>query len=137
MQRAVPWLTLAGALPFAACVLAALLWPQRGGMALNLFIAYGALILSFIGGTRWGAALLSGAGPWRFVEAVLPSLLGLAALATHFRPSIALGLLAGGFLVWWWLDRADPRWPPAYRTLRGVVTSIVVLLHLSWWVLPR
>lgn len=137
LPRGVGALTLAGALPFAACLIAALVWPARAGMALNLFIAYGALILSFLGGARWGAGLLQGAGTARYVEAVLPSLLGLAALGLHFRPEWALSLLAGGFLVWWWCDHNDPAWPSAYRRLRGVITVIVVALHITWWLLPR
>lgn len=129
-------LTLAGALPFALCVAAALGWPERSGMALNVFIAYGALILSFLGGTRWGAGLSTGAGTLRYVEAVLPSLIGLAALLLHFRPSIALALLSLGFLIWWRLDSVDRRWPAAYRRLRGQVSVVVIGLHLVWWVLP-
>ncbi len=137
LPRGVRALTLAGALPFAGSLLAALLWPERAGLALNVFIAYGALILSFLGGTRWGAGLLDGAGFWRYAEAVLPSLIGFAALLLHFRPALALGLLAAGFLIWWRIDRADQRWPAAYRRLRDLISTAVIAMHLLWWLLPR
>lgn len=130
--RAVLALTLAGALPFAGCLVAALIWPSRAGLALNAFIAYGALILSFLGGARWGAGLLQGAATARYVEAVMPSLLGFLALGLHFRPGWALGLLAAGFLACWWRDRSDPAWPPAYRPLRGRITVLVLALHAVW-----
>lgn len=133
VSRGVVALTLAGALPFAACLAAALFWPARAGLALNAFIAYGALILSFLGGTRWGAGLLRGAGPAHQAEAVLPSLLGFAALALHFRPEWALALLIAGFLACWWRDRGDPAWPPGYRRLRDLISAIVLLLHAAWW----
>ena len=137
LPRGVGALTLAGALPFAACLVAAMVWPARAGLALNVFIAYGAVILSFLGGARWGAGLLQGAGTWRYVEAVSPSLLGFVALGLHFRPEWALSLLAAGFLICWWRDHHDPAWPPAYRRLRGLITAIVIGLHVVWWVLPR
>lgn len=137
LPRGVAALTLAGALPFVACLLATQIWPARSGMALNAFIAYSAVILSFLGGTRWGAGLLQGAGTARYAGAVLPCLLGFAALAMHFRPGWALGLLAAGFVGCWWRDRHDPAWPAGYRRLRDLITAIVVTLHAVAWALAR
>lgn len=122
----------AGVLPFAALPLLAALSPSLRGFALDAFIAYGALILAFLGGTRWGRALAGGAPTSRPLEAVLPSLLGFAALLLAHRPAPALALLAAGFVAWCWLDLRDPLWPPAYRRLRLAITAVVLPLHAAW-----
>ncbi|MCX6023659.1 MAG: DUF3429 domain-containing protein, partial [Chloroflexi bacterium] len=95
-------LGLAGLIPFLGG--AAALWAMLPGVApergLQLIIAYGAIILSFLGGIRWGTAI----GPYdtrrqglEFAASVLGSLAGLAAI---FIPAVpALTLLIAGFLM--------------------------------------
>ena len=74
-------LGLAGWLPQALCLLAVL---QRGVWQWSAQAAacfYAALILSFLGGLWWMAALLAGVRkPGVYAVAVLPSLIALAAL---------------------------------------------------------
>ena len=132
-------LGLAGLIPFfagAAAQWASLpLLPQATG--LKLTIVYGAIILSFLGGIRWGTAI----GPYdtgrqtlEFSASVLGSLAGLAAV---FLPPIpALSLLIAGFLMQglWDVMSVDagrlPSWFGALRMLltAGAVVSLVVAL---------
>lgn len=132
-------LGLAGILPFAAAALSMwvplpLLSPEAG---LRLGVVYGAIILSFLGGIRWGAAL----GPFdharqglEFRASVLGSLAGLAAA---FLPTVpALSLLIIGFLMQalWDVTSAEagrlPGWFGRLRTLLtgGAVISLAAML---------
>jgi hypothetical protein len=90
------------------------------------------VILSFLGGARWALALRGDGSAARFAEAVAPSLLGLLALLLSGRTSIALALLAAGFMAWLLIDLSDARWPRAYRRLRLGITGVVLALHAGW-----
>ena len=72
---------LAGLLPQAICLALVLSGGPERWFALAAACFYAALILSFLGGLWWMAALLSGlrAG-WVYGLAITPSLIGLAAL---------------------------------------------------------
>jgi hypothetical protein len=133
-------LGLAGLTPFIAALLLALLARNDAQRALGLqaFVAYAAVILSFLGGIRWGAALT--APSFRLLGlAVLPSLLAFGLLLLPPRealPLFALGFaVVGGFDV---LRRVTPNWPGWFRTLRLQLSVAVVALHLVLIVaLPR
>lgn len=132
-------LGLAGLIPFFAGAVA--LWtplpvltPELG---LKLITAYGAIILSFLGGIRWGTAI----GPYdtrrqglELSASVLGSLAGLAAV---FMPAVpALTLLITGFLMqalWDVMSVEAGRLPPWFGKLRmlltaGAVVSLVAAL---------
>jgi hypothetical protein len=126
-------LGLAGLIPFAAGALA--LWAHLpmldADLGLKLVIGYGALILSFLGGIRWGTAL----GPYgasrqsgEFAASVLGSLAGLASL---FIPSVpALTLLIGGFLMqalWDVTSVEAGRLPAWFGRLRMLLTAGAVI----------
>ena len=111
-----------GVLPFAGALALAMARPPWRELAQTLFIAYGAVILSFLGDARWSRGLAADASPARYVEAVLPSLIGFAALL----------LLAGSFLVWLLIDLRDPLWFPAYRRMRLGISAMVLALHAGW-----
>lgn len=118
----------AGVIPFAA--LAAALWmPAWQAQALAPLLVYSALILSFLGGVRWGRALDSGR-TLDFALAVVPSLYAWAAL--QLPPAAALILLAAGFVLQWWLDGPGDRLPadPSFRRLRSGLTALVLGCHL-------
>ncbi|HEU4670125.1 MAG TPA: DUF3429 domain-containing protein [Dyella sp.] len=121
-----------GVLPFAGALLAAFVWPAWSGFAAAVFVSYGAVILSFLGGARWGRGLAGGVSPTRFVEAVMPSLIAFAALLLLHTPPAALALLAVGFAIWLFLDLRDPLWPPAYRRMRLGISVVVLALHAGW-----
>jgi hypothetical protein len=126
-------LGLAGLIPFAAG--AASLWvplpllpPETG---LRLVVIYGAIILSFLGGIRWGTAI----GPYdasrqapEFAASVMGSLAGLSAA---FLPAIpALAMLIAGFLMqglWDVMSVDSGRLPGWFGRLRMILTAGVVV----------
>jgi hypothetical protein len=124
-----------GVLPFVLALVLAFAQPEQAGMAVSLFISYGAVILSFLGGARWGRGLAGGVGPGRFIEAVVPSLIGFSALLWLHVAWIALSLLAIGFAIWLVIDQRDSLWSPAYRRMRLGISVVVLLLHAAWLLL--
>jgi hypothetical protein len=81
LPRPLVALSLAGLLPQAICLMAVAYGGPERWIALAAGCFYAAIILSFLGGMWWMAGLLSGlrAG-WVYGLAVLPSLIGFAAL---------------------------------------------------------
>lgn len=132
LPRGLRLLGWSGTLPFVAALAVAALASDYRSAGLAAFVAYGAVILSFLGGARWGRALATGSHPLRFVEAVLPSLLAFTALLLLHRPTLCLSLLAIGFLAWMLVDVLDPKWSPAYRQLRLRISLLVLVLHAAW-----
>jgi len=119
VPRPALWLGLAGLIPFAALAIAVHLAPApwaaeaRGSLAI-----YGAVILSFMGGCRWGfaaAGLGEGATWWRLSVSVIPALLAWAALSVGETAALWAGAMgmaalfaadvaltgAWGAPVWW------------------------------------
>lgn len=112
-------LGLAGLIPFATLALLGHLGPDAWRPhALSALCSYGAIILSFMGGCRWGLAAAGlGKGPeWGLLGlSVLPALYGWGAMALPLDQSkiaLALGLLGllaadlrltrfGGAPAWW------------------------------------
>ena len=126
-------LGLAGLIPFVAG--AGALWVPLPVLSpvlgLELVAGYGAIILSFLGGIRWGTAI----GPYdtqrqslEFSASVLGSLAGLAAL---FLPPVpALTLLIAGFLMQalWDVTSVEARRLPAwFGKLRMLLTGGAVI----------
>lgn len=93
--------------------------------------AYGAVILSFLGGIRWGNLLErpSELGKWAPLGlSVIPSLLAWVALL--LSPPLMLSLLIAGFILQYMLDTngvAQGILPAWFGTLRLLLTSIAVL----------
>jgi hypothetical protein len=88
-------------------------------MAQQSLLAYGAVILSFLGGVRWGLAIIEPNHADLFSPlciSVLPSLLGWLALL--ISDSAGLLLLALGFFALLLADLRLPTAPPWYGTLR-------------------
>lgn len=119
----------AGVLPFFILALAAGS-REWSDLAAQAFLAYGAVILSFLGGVRWGRALAGGAGTGQFAAAVLPSLWGWLAWLL-LPPMPAVVMLAVGFaLVAWWDGGADAMAAPAsFRRLRRGLSAAVLACH--------
>ena len=141
------WLGLTGLIPFYASALIAAVGgqPQLASLGVTSFAIYAAVILSFLGGARWGLELARApAAPStaRLVMSVLPSIAGWAlALGALARGVLGLGVtgLAGGFAVLFatqyvW-DRgapavsAAPDWYPRLRQILtlGVISACVIL----------
>ena len=97
-------LGFAGVLPYIACVLAiALLDGEARAFAVRALVAYGAVILSFLGAVHWGLLLRQpdAAAQARLAIGVLPSLAGWVALLLPDRYALALLVAAfGGFWLY-------------------------------------
>lgn len=128
-QRLLWTLGLLGLLPFIAGALAVLLAPDHwGGFARGALIAYGAVILSFLGAVHWGLALRAPpaeawATPARLVLGVVPSLIGWAALLlleAASPPLLAAGILATAAMEQWAAGRGLV--PGFYMRLRWVLS---------------
>ena len=103
--------------------------------ALRGLLAYGAVILSFLGGIHWGAAMTRsisqpdhGIDSVRLGISVVPSLVGWASLLIDVRYGLAL--LAVGFAANLLLDIRSTHQglvPPWYRRLRQPLTIVVIV----------
>lgn len=128
------WLGFAGLIPFVAGAFASL--PVAGELrpfALPLLLDYGAIILSFMGGVHWGAAMMrddSGVGP--LGRSVASALIALP--AALIGGAAGLVLLAAGFLGLLLYDEREtqvrrlPRWyPHLRRPLTAIVTTCLLI----------
>ncbi|MBY0225943.1 MAG: DUF3429 domain-containing protein [Hyphomicrobium sp.] len=131
------WLGWAGVLPFAA--LSALTHMDTSattgieqGDILRALIAYGMIILSFMGGVQWGLEMTRGDGKSSnalgFAASVVPALI---AFGTFFvNPLAALVILALGFVLLLTYDLRRVRagiGPGWYAGLRFQLSTAVVL----------
>lgn len=131
-------LGIAGLLPFILCSLGALTlssdWADRSLLAL---LAYGAAILSFLGGLHWGFALVDEGAEARVQQSrfglgVAPSLIGWAALLVTFigLPRIGLLVLVAGFVATTAIEARAARrglMPHAYMWLRWALSAGVLV----------
>ncbi|GJD88134.1 MULTISPECIES: DUF3429 domain-containing protein [Methylobacterium] len=86
----------------------------------TILSAYGAVIASFLGGIRWGAAAARNAGSGDYLLAIVPSLVAWAALAAPAPWDLRiLGVLV---LAWGLVDQDMPR--------RGIVPRWLGRLRL-------
>lgn len=128
-------LGFAGLIPFVGLALIAHIAPIDVALrAQYCLAAYGAVILGFLGGCRWGFAasgMGEGAGWWPLSVAVAPALLAVGALVVGDEEALwilALGLVAL-FATDVSLTRAGgaPAWWPALRLpLTGVAALSLV-----------
>ncbi len=119
-----------GLLPFIAG--AALCHPvaaEYRPFGATLLIDYGAIILSFMGGVHWGAAMmLNGSDNGKLAKSVLPSIAAL--LGILVGGPVGLLILAIGFIGLLLYDESEvkkgqlTRW---YPYLRRPLTTIVVI----------
>lgn len=131
-------LGLAGVLPFMAAAGAAHFADgELSHFAGRLLAAYGALILSFLGGILWGVMIVrddGGPGSKRtfwLVVSVLPSLTGWVVLS--LEPKAGMLLLAAAFVAMLAVDAANTRrgfMPVWYPRLRAPLTVVVTALLL-------
>lgn len=137
----------AGAIPFVAS--AAAVWimePPIRTVALDALIAYGAVILSFMGGVRWGLAIAGGRPP-RLTElfvSILPAffawiglLLEQSGQATWTMAAIIVLIGSFGWLLWSDMGATArgeaPGWYPGLRvplTLLVIGSLTAALAHL-------
>jgi glutaredoxin len=127
------WLGFAALIPFIAALLGFVFGGEaREAYFARQFIAYGAVILSFVGAVHWGRALGGGRmAVVRMSVSILPALLAWAALLLP-TATAAWPLLAGFVALRAWEASAQvaqtlPGW---YRELRTRLTLAVVVLLL-------
>jgi len=133
---------LAGLLPFVAG--AAFSWfdsttatPTIGVSGPTLLLTYGAVILSFLGGIRWGVAMQHGQliNNWTVVAwAMVPSLLAWTAILVS--PKIGLPVLATGLILQFVVDFRSTKTqitPPWFLKLRVILTVGAVTAILFGW----
>lgn len=141
IPRAPLWLGLAGLIPFFVTALAALAPdPRAASFGIAGFSVYAAVILSFLGGVRWGLEMArapNAPSPARLLYSVGPSIAGWGlALWAIFIPGQqgAASAFAGLFAVQYIWDRSSARdgFAPAwYPPLREVLTGGVMLACIT------
>ena len=121
---------IASVIPFTAGALALALAPQIKPEAAAALLAYGAMILSFLGGVRGGFAVLEdGEAGWgSYSMSALPAF--IAWLGAAAGGPVGLLILAIALGLWYFAERAAPpaiALPDWYMRLRGTLTVIAVL----------
>lgn len=134
----VAWLGYGGLIPFVGLAAAALTVGTLAGIdCRHALIAYGAVILSFVGALHWGFAMTQTTLPTdertaAWLWSVVPALLGWTALLLPTRAAALL--LIAGFLVHYARDRhltplaSLPAW---YLPLRLRLTAVACLCVLA------
>jgi hypothetical protein len=125
-----------GVLPFVAALAVVAFGPTMAWreFGLQVSLAWGAVILSFIAAVHWGLAL---AGFWRWhagtvLGSVLPSLWAAGALLLGGSRGVAL--LLAGFGSFWLYEhrRVGSMLPPDYLALRRALSlTVCALLALT------
>jgi len=111
-----------GLIPFLTLAALTCLDRGRSGLWHGTLLAYGAIILTFVGALHWGIALVRDTIVGKRMNAtytwsVVPSLIGFAALAAN--SVIGDMMLVSGFLLHYWQD-----------------TRLAVVADLPAWYLP-
>lgn len=119
-------LALLGMTPFVFCAFAVATVQFGGSVWLTPLAAYGAIILSFLGGARWGREMASHAArPVELILSNLPAVVAWVGFLPGVDPALRLHWLAGGLIAVWLWDVTDaPGW---YRALRSVATAGAVI----------
>ncbi|MEL7468756.1 MAG: DUF3429 domain-containing protein [Pseudomonadota bacterium] len=124
VPRSAMWLGLSGLIPFASLAVLVWLLPEERGWLSPVLTGYGVVILSFMGGCRWGlaaAGMGDGAAFGPLAVSVIPALYAwVVALMPDAQAQmfLAVGLMAllvadlrltrfGGAPTWW----PSLRWP--------------------------
>jgi hypothetical protein len=148
MMKRLPFLAVVlgvlGLIPFLGCTIGIILFPSDVPVPnmVMAIIAYGAVVLSFLGGVHWGLALepapsvivpgQAATDNKRLALGVLPSLIGWAALLVPLvsSPLIAIVLLILGFALTILVEAQAQRRgaiPEGYMALRWVLSAVVLL----------
>lgn len=122
---------LLGLIPFIAPPLLALRSPAHAGFLAVVEIAYAALILSFLGGARWGLEVARPVPRVGVITlAMLPTIAALALLLgpllvplSPARQLTGMVILLAVHLVWDATARGLPAW---YPRLRGMLTLAAI-----------
>lgn len=133
LPTSVAWLGYGGLLPFIGLPLLAALDPHHQPLWRDALVAYGAVILSFVGALHWGFAMqlpeLDAAQRRnRFIWSTVPALLAWPAVLLEIQ--LAAPLLVAGFIAHYLQDRRLARastLPGWYLPLRLRLTTVACL----------
>ena len=137
IPAAVAWLTGLGMVPFAGLAVLCITAPEPDPLTAFALLVYGAVILSFVGGIRWGLAItpgqkLTGGALWNtLILSVTPALTAwMALIAPPPAPPFILAAAFALMLASDWRAARAGEAPPWYARLRWppTVTAIVSLL---------
>ena len=140
-QRRLVWiLSLGGLIPFFACALVLLalgITNPVADPAIAIFRNYSVVILSFLGGIRWGHAILNSHDEDSNIQlgpisiSVVPALIAWTTMFLSNAPALALLLLAYCLQGVWDSFSAHldtlPKW---FGTVRIVLTACVAVSHI-------
>jgi len=147
-DRSIPpmalWLGLLGLIPFIGLTALYVLQMENRigwtpGYARDVLVSYGAIILAFLGGIRWGVALKHGNSAHAVRMFILSVVVPLAAWVALFLPKphdvtwlIAIFLIVGVADVSLVSKGHAPRWFGTLRTILtvGVVGCLIIALAL-------
>lgn len=133
------WLTLGGIIPFVSSLIALWVWRDEGARLLTAALwlhVYAAMILSFLGGVRWGVEIARHGVPrWGVLGlSVSGALAGWGLVMAAFNPVIRawmLGVMAALFGLCFIFDRYASDLPGWYRALRLWPSLAAILCLLS------
>ena len=127
---------LLGLIPFLSPPLISLATPAHGGILGLVSLIYGALILSFLGGARWGQEVARPEPRTGVITlAMLPTLAGFGLLlASNLDRPAQLAAMAALFGLQFFWDAASQGLPPWYPRLRLILTAgaIAGLTAMAW-----
>lgn len=132
-SRIVTLAALAGLIPFIAG-LAITLVPSLSPLSAVIFeramIGYGALILSFLGGVRWGLRLQGGAGSdLTFIMGIMGAVVGFFTLLMPYTFGLVVLTIGFGLQGAW--DVRSGGVPELYSKLRNMMTWLACFLLLA------
>jgi hypothetical protein len=127
---------LLGLIPFLVPPLISLLTPSHAGILGLVALVYGALILSFLGGARWGQEVARPDPRAGVITlAMLPTLAGFALLlASNIDRPVQLLAMAALFGLQFFWDAASQDLPVWYPRLRLLLSAgaIAGLAAMAW-----
>jgi hypothetical protein len=129
---------LLGLIPFLAPVVIALARPDLTPQARQVQALYGGLILSFLGGVRWGFAVKAPSpDPTTITLSMLPTLCALAILTLlGHAPRLELLALAAALLAHWAWDLSASEAPAWFARMRTILTiGAAAGLFMGAWTL--
>lgn len=133
-EKTAKFLGYSGLIPFVTFSIGSWLPQPYNSYAIQILIAYAAIILSFMGAIHWGVAMTS-ADEQRskyIIASVIPALTAWLALLMNEIP--ALVTLLAGFIAligFDWAVEKPQRLPDWYVPMRNILTFIVVLCLLG------
>ena len=137
LPRSAAWLGFGGLLPFIGLALTAFVDRHHGIVWADALVAYGAVILSFVGALHWGFAMALPGTPQAlrrncFVWSVVPALIAWPAMM--LEPVLGAPLLMAGFVAHIWQDHrlagriALPAWYLPLRWQLSIVACVCLAL---------